>query len=275
VTVVLTALAMPLSRAAEGPPVFQSPAVYLDLTASTWMPRGRTLADVAPTIRARLAAEGFRVVRSASDAHDAVLSVQYEERRGRVYRPGSYGTVIDCRIRLTDAAQHARWEIAIRAESGREDTGTPPYLEALEDLQTNPYFFFIGRFVVSAMAGPVDRVGILIDSLRRLAVFEANQTEAQAPSEDTGHGMLFSETVYPELVLYKTIEELSTIDDGRVVAAMTDLLRHPDRRIRLLAIQALQQLHAETASLSLDRLAQRDPDAEVRRAAARARDMVR
>ncbi|HZS11120.1 MAG TPA: HEAT repeat domain-containing protein [Nitrospirales bacterium] len=247
-----------------------SRSVYVAVEATTWMPKGRTLADVAPIIRRRLEAHNFTIVRSPEEPHDLTLSVRYAEIRGKAYRIDDYATMIRCDLRLEHRSLGELWARTVEANSGDLQSGTPPYLEALEEFQTNPYYFFLGEFVRAATEGPIDTVEVLSAALRRLTVAEAIAAEQPERPVDPGHGMLFTESVYTDLVVDKTIEELARVHDPRIIDLLSDLLRHPDGRIRLASVRALAVAHDPGARVALERVAERDPTERVRRAAAAA-----
>src|ERR671931_2351210 len=90
-------------------------SVYVAVEASTWMPKGRTLADVAPTIRRRLEAHDFTIVRSADEPHELTLSVRYTELRGKAYRIDDYATVIRCDIQLVHRTLGELWSRTVEA----------------------------------------------------------------------------------------------------------------------------------------------------------------
>ncbi len=115
--------------------------IYVDVALSTWMPRGRTLADVAPSLRTNLASAGFIVVRKQTDSHDLTLKVDYREEQGKQYKFDMYGTDIACAIRLEHPELGSLLDMTIRESSANPESGTPPYLETLERFQTNPHFY--------------------------------------------------------------------------------------------------------------------------------------
>jgi hypothetical protein len=272
--VMLLSLAAVAPASAAGPyarEVAQARTVYVAVDASTWMPRARTLADIGPTIRGRLAAQQFTVVRKPDEPHDLTVQVQYREERGRAYRVNDYGTAITCRIAVVHRSAGLLWEKTIRAESGTQETGTPPYLEALEDFQTNPYYYFLGQFVRAATEGRVDPIEVLIVGVRRLTVAEATADEdSPVRAIDSGHGMFFTESIYTELIVDSAIRELSRLSDPRISELLMDLLHYPSRRLRLAAVAGLQARTDPGVQEALQRTAARDDDAAVRRAASEA-----
>ncbi len=245
--------------------------IYIDVAFSTWMPRGKTLADVAPLLRTSLASAGFTVVRNSADSHDLTLEVDYREERGKQYKFDMYGTDITCGIRLEHPELGSLLDMTIRESSAHHESGTPPYLETLERFQTNPYFYFLGDFVKARVTSHLDRTGVLLQSLQRLMENEHRRSDLHAL--DQGHGMLEmlqGETLYPQLVRENTILELGRLKDSQAVPLLTTLLGHSNRRVRLLSVQALGEIQAGEARPAIERVVQQDRDREVRQAAAEA-----
>ena len=246
------------------PDVLPGASVWVEVTASTWMPRGRTLADIGPTIRSRLKAAGFTIVPQKSEPHDISVNVRYEERQGRQYRVDRYGTDIRCEIDV-DGTVGPVVHLTLVSSSGPANSGTAPYLEALEDFQTNPYYYFVGELIRARITGSASLAEVLIQGTQTLLAEYLEQEQI-----DQGHGMTFGETVYPSLVLEKSVRELGRLKEVRAAELLTALLTRPDRRLRLASIEALRELPADVSRVTLERAAREDGDREVRAMAAAA-----
>jgi hypothetical protein len=252
---------------AEYAQIAEAKSVYIDLTFSTWHPRGRTLSQIGPALKIKLTNAGFTVVPKASDPHDLTLKVRYREERGQQYKFDTYGTEITCEVKLEHASAGSLLDLTIRETSGAYDSGTPPYLEALERFDTNPYFYFLGEIVSSRTRSRSDVTQALIRSLQQMIQAETPKTEQLQDA----HGFLPGESLYPALVRENTIRELGRLRDDRAVPVLTALLGHASRQTRLASIEALTPLRdsAEVRS-ALERMATGDRDPEIRRAAASA-----
>lgn len=252
---------------AEYAQIAEAKSVYIDLTFSTWHPRGRTLSQIGPALKIKLTNAGFMVVPKASDPHDLTLKVRYREERGQQYKFDTYGTEITCEVKLEHASAGSLLDLTIRETSGAYDSGTPPYLEALERFDTNPYFYFLGEIVSSRTRSRSDVTEALIHSLQHMIQAETPKTEQLQDA----HGFLPGESLYPALVRENTIRELGRLRDDRAVPVLTALLGHASRQTRLASIEALTPLRdsAEVRS-ALERMATGDRDPEIRRAAASA-----
>lgn len=256
---------------AEYERVRHAKTIHMDVAFSTWMPRGKTLADIAPTLRTSLASAGFTVVRNEAESHDLTLKVDYREERGEQYKFDMYGTNITCVVRLEHPEFGSLLDMTIRESSANPESGTPPYLETLERFQTNPYFYFLGPFVRASITSRLDRTAVLLESLERLIDNEHRRSDPHAL--DQGHGMLemvHGETLYPQLVRENTILELGRLKDPKAVPLLTTLLGHGNRQVRLLSVHALGAIQADEARPAIERVAHQDGDAEVRQAAAAA-----
>jgi len=240
--------------------------IYVDVAFSTWMPRGKTLADVAPSLRTSLASAGFTVVRNSTDSHDLTLKVDYREERGKQYKFDMYGTDITCLIRLEHPELGSLLDMTIRESSANPESGTPPYLETLERFQTNPYFYFLGDFVKARVASRLNQTEVLLQSLQRLMQNEPPRSD----QPENVHVFLPGDMIYPFMVRDNTIQELGRLQDRRAVPFLTTLLGHNNRQVRLLSVHALGAIQADEARPAIERVAQQDGDREVRQAAAAA-----
>lgn len=240
--------------------------IYVDVVASTWMPRGRTLSDVGPSLRTKLASAGFTVVRNQTDRHELTLKVLYREEQGRQYRIDTYGTDITCVVQLEHAGIGPLLNLTIQESSTYPETGTPPYLEALEKFVVNPYFYLLGDLVREWVVSGLDTTGALIEGLKRLAEHEPVKSDPLKGE----YLMLSDEVMFYTSARENVIQELGRLKDPRAVALLTKLLRHSDPRVRLLSVRALRSISAVASRSAIECVAQQDKDREVRRAAAAA-----
>ncbi len=240
--------------------------MYIDLSFATWHPRGRSMSQIAPAIRVKLAAAGFAVVPSRTDPHDLTLHVAYREERGKQFRFDTYGTRITCAFLLQPPSGETLLDLTIREESGDYDFGTAPYLEAIEKFETNPYFYFLGEIVNERVNAKTDTTDALIQGLSRMVQAEPRR-DGQLPTGGD-YSLAQSETVYSLLARENTIKELGRLKDARAVPVLTSLLTHASPQVRLTAIEALRGMHwSAEARFGLERLAIQDPDRDVQQAA--------
>ncbi len=244
----------------------RSKTIYVNVTSSTWMPRGRTLSDIAPTIRTKLDSAGFTVVRNQSDLHDLILTIQYREEQGRQYRIDTYGTDITCVVRLEHAGLGPLLDLTIRESSTYPETSTPPYLDALQKFETNPYFYLLGDLVKGRVRSRLDTTDALIQGLHRMAENEP----AKSDPLKAEYLMATNEAQYFSSSRENAIRELGRLKDPRAVQVLTKLLGHADRRVRLQSVDALRSISVVESRPVIERVAQHDLDREVREAAAAA-----
>lgn len=238
--------------------------IYIELTTTTWMPRGRTMTLIEPNLRTKMESAGFTVVRDPTDAHDLTLKVEYHEKRGQQIRVDMFGTHITCLIGLGHVSLGPLLRMTIRESSTYPGTGTPPYLEVLEKFEANPYYYFLGDVVRGQVVSRLDITSGLIEALQRL-VPQGPPTEDDRGFE---HSLLASETLYAMLARENTIHEFGQLKDARAVPVLTSQLRHSRRQVRLLALEALGAIQAAESRPAIERVAQDDKDEAVRQAAA-------
>ena len=238
--------------------------IYIELTTTTWMPRGRTMTLIEPNLRTKMESAGFTVVRDPTDAHDLTLRVEYHEKRGQQIRVDMYVTNITCLFGLEHVSLGPLLRMTIRESSTYPGTGTPPYLEVLEKFEASPYYYFLGDVVRGRVVSRLDTTGGLIEGLQRLA------PQGPPADDDLGfeHSLLARETLYAMLARENTIHEFGQLKDARAVPVLTSQLRHSRRQVRLLALEALGAIQAAESRPAIERVAQDDKDEAVRQAAA-------
>lgn len=271
--VLITSLPAFAETASLSPPApagtVESNRVYIALLFSTWHPRGRSMSQIVPSIRVKLAAAGFAIVPDQADPHDLTLHVNYREERGKQYRFDTYGTKIICTFLLQRLSGETLLDVTIREESSDYDFGTAPYLEALEKFDTSPYFYFLGEIVKGRVFATTDQTEALIQGLSRMVQAEPRR-DAPLPAGGD-YSMAQSETVYSLLARENTIKELGRLKDARAVPVLTCLLTHGSPPVRLAAVEALRGMRwSDETRSSLERMATRDPDRDVQRAATQA-----
>jgi hypothetical protein len=102
---------------------------------------------IAPSLRMKLSSSGFAVTEDPDRLHDLMLTVQHREERGKRISANLYGTDITCLIRLASGQGEPLESMTIHESPSYRDLATAPYVEVVEQLQTNPYFYFIGEMV--------------------------------------------------------------------------------------------------------------------------------
>ena len=178
VWVASTALADKSSPAVgEAAVLKRASAIYLDVTVTTWMRRGRSLTLIDPNLRIKLTTAGFTVVREESQAHELILKVDYKETQGKRFRVDTFGTDITCVIDLEHVELGSILNLTIQESSGSVSRGTPPYLEVLERFEANPYYYFLAEIIRGRVVSQRDTTEGLIQGLTDKLVAESRGKE--------------------------------------------------------------------------------------------------
>lgn len=222
-------------------------AIYVDVQASSWKPRGRILYDITGSIRSKLSDAGLEVVRTSDQERDLVLSVAYRESQGEQYAINSYGTVITCTLSLLHEGHQPIFGLTIEESSHPSAHGTPPYLDALERFQTNPYYFFLGPIVAGRLRSRLDPVDGLVDGLRQQAIQAIKQANSSSDSESNyTHTMPPADKVYASEAAIRAVEELGRLKHTEAIPVLLTLLEYPDPRVRAKTREVLESLEART-----------------------------
>ena len=244
--------------------------LYLELDASTWRPRGRISFGIAPTLRLKLASAGLRVTEDSSEPHDATLKVEYREQRGKQISINLFGTDITCLVRLDDPMDKEAMSLVIHESPSYTDLVNAPYVEVVEKLEANPYFYFLGEIVRERMHTHVDTTGALIRALDQ----QFNRELHPQPITPLDTLVSPAET-FPDLDVHfsaaaqqNAVDELGRLKDSRAVDLLERLTSHANRLTRLNAVLALGQFDDPSIPPVMTRIAQTDSDVEVRDAAA-------
>ena len=254
---------------AERQLVDRATTVYVDATSSTWRSRGRVSFQVVPSVRMKLQSAGFAVVQNQTDPHDLTLKVEYREERGSQFRIDLYATDISLVASLEHPTEGQLLRLTIRESSGLNEMGNAPYLQVLQRLETNPYFYFLGDIIRGHVVSRLDMTGALIEGLERIEA--KDQSILMSPLGDqlpaAESTLPTFESHYARLAREKTIHELGRLQDPRAVPVLVTLLEHPDPGVRLASVRALQSMREVKSLSAFERLAEKDSDHEVRAAA--------
>ncbi|MDE3242343.1 MAG: HEAT repeat domain-containing protein [Nitrospirota bacterium] len=234
----------------------EAKTVSIDAKTTTWRARGQVSFPLAAEIRMKLQAAGLTVVED--EPGDLVLAVDYREERRGQYRVDLHGTEIIADIDLAHPRQGSLLHLTIRASS-RPDAGSRPYLDAVEQFEANPYFYFLGEIVKDRIASQTDLSGTLIAALERMP--------EQGRTADDSSLMLPSETLHVTWARYDIIQELGRLKDPRAIPVLTRLLGHEDWRVRRVSAEALGAIGSRSARTAIEQASRLDRHREVREAA--------
>lgn len=244
------------------------PIVYLDVQASTWRPRGRISFGIEPILRMKLTSAGFGVTQDPARPHDFKVRVEYREERGEPIAVNSYGTHISCRILLDHPQLEREQVINIHESPSYRDLVHAPYVEVVEKLETNPYFFFLGD-IVRGWHRKLDTTGALIEALDRQFSEELHRPPATPMDTLVSPAETFPdmEAHFASAAQENTVDELGRLRDGRAIELLERLIMKADRNTRLHAVHAMGHFNAPSIVPALTRVVQTDNDSLVRNAA--------
>ncbi|UCE63433.1 MAG: HEAT repeat domain-containing protein [Nitrospirota bacterium] len=249
----------------------QAPTIHIQVEAKTWKTRGRLYWDVEGSMIKKLAATGFKVIRNQESPHQLTLKVLYKEERGEQYDINSFGTVILGTFLLENPPSGESWELNISESSINSISGTPPYLDALDKFQTNPYYFFVGEILRGNVEKGLDPRGGLIYALELvLSKGNADGWRSGTIGRDAGshlHTMDSDRVFYKNRAIRRAIDDCVEASDRRIVPVLSQLLAHPDSAVRIRTIEAMGSFGVEESRSRLLQMAQSDPDTQVRETA--------
>lgn len=242
--------------------------VYIAADAQTWRSKGRVSFPLVPSLRNKLVGAGFTVVPEPEQDHALELRVTYREERGREIRFDLYATTIVCHIRLLQPDGMTILDLTIQEFPPDDPSVTAPYTDVVNQLETNPYYYFLGEIVRERIVSGTDVTGGLIKAFSRLTARRDPVYGSMAGSPpNPGDTLPPAEELYVREVRANTMRELARLKDQRAVSVLMSLLDHPEWRVRRNAINALAAMDAQDARASLERVAKDDPHQSVREAA--------
>jgi len=248
-----------------------APSIHIQVVAKTWKTRGRLYWDVEGSMIKKLADTGFDIVRSEESPHQFTLKVLYREDRGEQYGINAYGTVIHGTFLLDNPPRGNPWELKISEASTNSISGTPPYLDALDKFQSNPYYFFVGEILRGGLEKGLDpRAGLIYALELALSVETSRPREAGSIGRDAGshlHSMDSEREFYETKAIRRAIDDCVDASDRRIIPVLSQLLNHPDSAVRIRTIEAMGSFGVEEARSRLLHMAQNDPDSQVRETA--------
>lgn len=254
------------STAGFGP----QPIIYVDVHASTWRSRGRISFGLVPFLKMKLTSAGFGVTQDPESPHDLTLTVDYREEPGKPISINLSGTEITCVMLLDHPQQGQLLSTKIHERPRYAELVTAPYVEVVEQFQTNPYFYFIGDLIRGRIDADLDTAGALIHAVARQ--FDRERHPRIPTLLDTLESP--AET-FPDLDLHfaalareNAVQELGRLKDPRAIELLKTLMFYSEPRTRLGAVLALGEYDAPFLAPAMTRVIRADSDPDVRDAAA-------
>lgn len=240
------------------------PGIYVRVSAETWKPRGRFLYDIQGSIFKKLSLAGFPIVRESHEDHEFTLDVQYRERRGPEYAIGAYGTIIDCSLILANDRSQPEWDLQISEASVNSISGPPPYVDAIERFESNPYYFFLGDMLRAHIVRGKDTLHGLMEGLEGQVVEPPLPPFDQSRFKDAPHSMAASEVFYATPAIRRAIDLLVEAGEPRVRHTLKVLVRHHSPIVRSRVIEAFGALKMTSVRELVLAVASQDSDPQVR-----------
>ena len=217
----------------------------------------------------KLASAGLTVTDDPDKPHHATMRLEYREQRGKPISVSLFGTEIICVIRLDNPRDEQSLVLFIHESPSYSDLLNAPYVEVVEKLQSNPYFYFLGEIVRERIRMHMDVTGALIQALERQFYRELHPPPVTPLDTLVSPGETF-----PDLDIYfaaaaqqNAIDELGRLKDPRAMDILQRLTLHENRLTRLRAVLALGQFDDPSVVPVIMRVAEADTDAAVRDAA--------
>lgn len=262
--------------------------IYVDTAASTWKPRGLVLHEVGVSVRMKLDSAGFNVTRIRQEPHLLTLSVKYRETRGEPYGVNQFATVITGDFHVDHHTVGPVFDLTVQETAHPSISGTPPYLDALHNFETNPYYYFLGDLIWWRIQKNFEAHTVFLMALKDDVLSKKTKgksvsdgTELETPDSSltcTGvncpHSMLAARKLYAPIVIRRTLEELVHAKDSRLVPLLFDLVGYPDAYVRIQAIKAFESFQVAKSLPLLQSLISNDLDVETRQAAEAALDAI-
>ena len=230
--------------------VQEAQTIFVDADISTWKPRGVMYWDVEGSLMTKLAEAGFTIVRDKSEPHELTLIVDYQERRGQAFAVNRYGTIMEGTFQVTHQAEGSLFAIHIVESSEPSVMGTPPYLDVLHNFLSNPYYHFLGEIVWSEIQGSQDPHRIFINSLHADVVKLKNADKVDPVLGDAGrllHSMAMDKSLYAPVAVRRTLDELVSVQDTRLVGILKDMLQYPDVYVQVRSVEAFGDFGVQEA----------------------------
>ena len=260
-------------------PAEKAPAIgitiKIEATSSTW--RAEEPYDIYSATKEKLERVGFEVVSEESDLYDAMLFVDYEEKKGGEYWSGGHGTRIKCNLKLCDKTDNLLFEKEISASTYyKVPVGTDLYEDAVEGFESKVYFRYLGEMIATKY-GVGDEVSVVISALKDKH-FRARRDAAWI-LKNTGETLKEAADVRPVEPLIEVLSDkdretrsgavlaLGNIGDARAVEPLIQVLKDEDRGVQQSAASALGNIGDERAVEPLIE-ALSDEEKNVRREAA-------
>jgi hypothetical protein len=217
--------------------------------ARTWMDLPHPPYNAAITVKTKLERAGFRVALDRSQPHQHVLVMTYLEAEGREYGKLQRGTNITCELtiwRVTPGAPQKLWTRTIESSTSWPVPIGSPYWDAVQNLEENPYYYYIGELAQGLTASQEDAGAVFARALR--------QKKLGGSTYESGGGQASGHVVANAEARLNAIRELGRLKDRRALPTLWDLAATKDEHETSQRDTALKAIGDIGDPDSLDRL---------------------
>lgn len=210
------AAGQPASAPTDASPAGQT--ILLAGQATTWMALPEPPYNAAVTVKTKLERVGFRVTFDRAQPHRHVLVMTYVETEGREYGKLDRGTNITCEFALwsVEAGQTKKlWSRTIEASTSWPVPIGSHYWDAVQNLEENPYYYYIGELTQGLAGGREDEAAVFTRALRQKKL--GGSTYESGGVQAGGHVVANAEA------RLNAIRELGRLKDRRALPTLWDL----------------------------------------------------
>ncbi len=222
---------------------------------STWLDLPTPPYNVPVTVKTKLERAGFQVVFDSSLAHDAIVTIGYQETPGQQYQRLEQGTNISCRIVLKHPTIGPVLSYDFEASTSPIPAGSL-YWDAVQHLEENPYYYYLGDLVRGWLSAQ-EEAGVVFSRVLR--------QPAMTFSVDGGGTQPSDQVVANQEARLNAIQELGRLKERRALETLWELVQQPDERQRLAAVAAIGEIGDPASVEPLTRLTS-DGDSDMRTA---------
>ncbi|RMH02862.1 MAG: HEAT repeat domain-containing protein [Nitrospirae bacterium] len=229
--------------------------IYLTGAASTWLNLPQPPYNAMVTVKIKLKEAGFHVVMDPQLPHDAVMTVVYQERPSGQFRILEEATAVRVDVRLIREGQGVLYARTIVANPSPVPVGGL-YWGTIHNLESDPYFFYLGELVKGWVDTRADAVTVLMAMLRR-----PYRAEGSFPEESHGEATL------RKLARQHAIEELGRVNIPATRELLWELATRAIPEERRVAVTVLGNIGDSTFLPKLRTIAETDRNPAVQAAA--------
>jgi hypothetical protein len=205
--------------------------------------------EVVVSVKLKLEAAGYQVVLDSRQPHDAVLVIEYREMPGREYGRLETGTKIACTLLLFHASIGRVLSYALEAETSWPQPFGSLYWDAVQNLEENPYYYFLGPLIHGWLTSQADLVEVFSNVLREPAIIQ--------PS-DGSDNVLTSQMAANQNARLHAIEQLGKRHDTRALKTLWHLAWESGTTEGRAAVAAIGEIRDPASVPPLQELASGD-----------------